>query len=186
VLTPRAAKRLGRLQRSNDGSGETTLRARRRSRASAFSLGLSFHSGWSLRSSMSRSTEFVTLRAAPVMKCFDIVHSSPSPAITLASDDRLPRARIVDLRTPGHAFRLLHHPRRASSSSSISTRRAGRFLTITSSAGSRVVSPHIEPPRAREDPQNRVASSMPASLQHGSNHAPADSRIPISPDHSML
>jgi hypothetical protein len=43
-----------------------------RSRASAFSLGLSSHSGWFLRSSISRSTEFVTLRAAPVMKCFDM------------------------------------------------------------------------------------------------------------------
>jgi hypothetical protein len=44
----------------------------RRSRARAFSLGLSSHSGWFLRSSISRSTGFVTLRAAPVMKCFDI------------------------------------------------------------------------------------------------------------------
>ena len=43
-----------------------------RSRASAFSLGLSSHSGWFLRSSISRSTEFVMLRAAPVMKCFDM------------------------------------------------------------------------------------------------------------------
>jgi len=45
----------------------------RRSRASAFSLGFSFHSGWFVRSSTSRSTEFVTLRAAPVMKCFDML-----------------------------------------------------------------------------------------------------------------
>ena len=81
-------------------------------RARAFSLGLSSHSGWFLRSSISRSTEFVTLRAAPVMKCFDTVHPSPSSAITLASDDRLPRARVVDLRTPGHALLFLLHPRR--------------------------------------------------------------------------
>jgi hypothetical protein len=42
----------------------------------------------------------VTLRAAPVM----------TAAIPFASDDRLPRARVVGLRTPGHAFLFLHHP----------------------------------------------------------------------------
>src|SRR4051794_34668349 len=82
-----------------------------RSRARAFSLGLSSHSGWFLRSSVRRSTEFVTLRAAPVMKCLDML-ALPSAAIPFASDDRLARASVVDLRAPGHTFLFLHHPRR--------------------------------------------------------------------------
>jgi hypothetical protein len=36
----------------------------------------------------------------------------PSAAIPFASDDRLLRARVVDLRTPGHALLFLLHPRR--------------------------------------------------------------------------
>jgi len=45
------------------------------------------------------------------MKCFDML-ALPSAAIPFASDDRLARARVVDLRTPGDALLFLHHPRR--------------------------------------------------------------------------
>jgi hypothetical protein len=64
-----------------------------------------------LRSSVNRSTEFVTLRAAPVMKCFDML-ALPSAAIPFASYDRLPRARVVGLRTSGDALLFLRHSRR--------------------------------------------------------------------------
>lgn len=47
-----------------------------RSRARAFGLGLLSHSGCFLRSSISRSTKFVTLRAAPVIKCLDMCEPS--------------------------------------------------------------------------------------------------------------
>ena len=70
-----AADLLGALSSSGDDQGLENapglsaggeLFGFSRSRARAFGLGLLSHSGCFLRSSISRSTEFVTLRAAPV------------------------------------------------------------------------------------------------------------------------
>jgi hypothetical protein len=60
------------LEKAAGPSARGELRGFSLSRASAFSLGLFSHSGCFFRSSMSRSTESVTLRAAPVMKCLDM------------------------------------------------------------------------------------------------------------------
>ena len=77
-----------------------------RSRASAFSLGLSSHSGWFLRSSVSRSTEFVTLRAVPVMKCFDM-WSPANWTLTRGPTATLPLNLLMD-RALLPRQRLLH------------------------------------------------------------------------------
>jgi hypothetical protein len=59
------------LEKAAGSTARGELRGFSLSRASAFGLGSLSHSGCFLRSSISRSTESVTLRAAPVMKCLD-------------------------------------------------------------------------------------------------------------------